>query len=136
MFSDTDVTKAMTEIVLNLLDENPDAREEACKAMETVLKEAGSFPDEIRDLMNDVLPPEPPRPMSPRLAAELERLKAEDEAREAEKARKAAEGSSDSDSAEVIEEHFDKKSKSFFCLSFSLNLQRRSLQIIKICLQK
>jgi len=95
-FETPDVTKAMGEVLINLHEENPDLREDLGKAMETVLKECGGFPDEIRQIMDDVMPPEPPRPMSPRLAAELERLRAEDEAREAEKARKAAQGISDS----------------------------------------
>ena len=37
--------------------------------------------------------------MSPRLAAELERLREQEEAREAEKARKAAQGESDSENS-------------------------------------
>ena len=41
----------MTEILLNLLDENIDWREEGAKAMEIVLKEAGGYPDQIRQLM-------------------------------------------------------------------------------------
>merc|ERR1711902_213941 len=58
--------KAMTELLLNLLDEDPDGwdlRQDALKAMENVLKEAGGFPNEIRDFMNNLeLPPEPPDP--------------------------------------------------------------------------
>ena len=46
-----DLTKAMTELLLNLLDENIDWREEAAKAMEIVLKEAGGYPEQIRQLM-------------------------------------------------------------------------------------
>ena len=90
------VTNTMTEIMINLLEENPDIREDAVKACETVLKETGRFPDEIRRHLEDVLPPEPPK-VDPRLEAELERLRAEDEAREAEKARKLAAGESDSE---------------------------------------
>ncbi len=41
----------MTELILNLLDENIEWREEAAKAMEIVLKEAGGFPDQIRQLL-------------------------------------------------------------------------------------
>ena len=41
----------MTELILNLLDENIDLREEASKAMEIVLKEAGGYPDQIRQLL-------------------------------------------------------------------------------------
>ena len=56
----------MTELLLNLLDEDPDGwdlRQDALKAMENVLKEAGGFPNEIRDFMNNLeLPPEPPDP--------------------------------------------------------------------------
>ena len=56
----------MTELLLNLLDEDPDGwdlRQDALKAMEGVLKEAGGFPNEIRDFMNNLeLPPEPPDP--------------------------------------------------------------------------
>ena len=58
--------KAMTEMLLNLLDEdldNWDLRQDAMKALEQVLKEAGGFPNEIRDfLMTLDLPPEPPDP--------------------------------------------------------------------------
>ena len=77
----------MTEVLLNLHEENPDLRDDLGKAMETVLKDCGGFPDQIRQLMDDVMEqlPEIERPMSPRLAAELERLKAEDDAREAAK---------------------------------------------------
>ena len=86
----------MTEVLLNILEENIDLREDGAKALETIMKESGAFPTEIREYLEEILPPEPERPMSPRLAAELERLRAEDEAREAEKARKALEGSSSS----------------------------------------
>ena len=107
----------MSEVLLNLLDENPDLRDDVGKAMEMVLKECGGFPDEIRQIMIDVMPPEPPRAMSPRLAAELERLRAEDEAREAEKARKAEMGPSDSsDDIDYGDEETMKK-KSKFCFS-------------------
>ena len=41
----------MTELILNLLDENIELREEAARAMELVLKEAGGFPDQIRQLL-------------------------------------------------------------------------------------
>ena len=49
--SDEELTKTMTELILNLLDENIDLREEAAKAMEIVLKEAGGYPDQIRQLL-------------------------------------------------------------------------------------
>merc|ERR1711981_1557258 len=91
-----DVTKAMTEVCLNILEEDIQLREEAYRAMEVIMKDAGAFPTEIREYLDNALPPEPERPPSPRLVAELERLRAEDEAREAEKARKALEGSSSS----------------------------------------
>ena len=91
-----DVTKGMTEVMLNILDEDIYLREDAAKSMEVIMKEQGVFPTEIREYLEEVLPPEPPRPPSPRLVAELERLKAEDDAREAAKAKKALEGSSDS----------------------------------------
>ncbi len=72
----------MTEILLNLLDENPDSwelRQEALKTMELVLKEAGGFPNEIRAFMETIsLPPEPP---DPKVVAEMERKRAEEEAR-------------------------------------------------------
>ena len=93
----------------------------------SILKNANHF------LFKDVLPPEPPRPMSPRLAAELERLREQEEAREAEKARKAAQGESDSENSFDEDEpdarqHKPKKLKSRFFLhlifisSFSLLL--------------
>ena len=65
-FSEENLQKAMTELLLNALDDNPDAfelRQEALKSMELVFKEAGGFPNEIRDFMNQLeLPPEPPDP--------------------------------------------------------------------------
>ena len=85
----------MTEVILNILEEDSSAREEAAKAMEGIMKDAGMFPTEIREYLENVMPPEE-RPPSPRLLAELERLREEDEAREAEKERKALEGSSSS----------------------------------------
>lgn len=102
----------MSEVLLNILDENPDLRDDVSKAMEMVLKDCGEFPNEIRNILENVLPPEPERPMSPRLAAELERLRAEDEAREAEKARKAQEGSSESDDIDYGDEDMAKKKQS------------------------
>ena len=88
----------MTEVLLNILEENIDLREDGAKALEVIMKESGAFPTEIREYLGDVLKdvPEPERPPSPRLVAELERLKAEDEAREAAKAQKALDGSSSS----------------------------------------
>ena len=86
----------MTEVMLNILEEDIYLREEGAKALEAIMKDAGAFPTEIREYLENVLPPEPPRPPSPRLVAELERLQAEDDAREAEKARKEAAGSSSS----------------------------------------
>ena len=83
-FSAEDVTKAMTEVCLNILEDDIQLREDAYKAMEVIMKDAGAFPTEIREYLDGALPPEPPRPPSPRLVAELERLKAEDEAREEE----------------------------------------------------
>ena len=50
-FSGDELTKAMTELILNLLDENIELREEAARAMEIVLKEAGGFPYQIRQLL-------------------------------------------------------------------------------------
>jgi hypothetical protein len=83
--------KAMTEMLLNLLDEdldNWDLRQDAMKALEQVLKEAGGFPNEIRDfLMTLDLPPEPPDPKV-MAAAEAKRLEEEEKAAaEAEKLR-------------------------------------------------
>ena len=70
----------MTEVMLNILEEDISAREEAAKAMETIMKDAGMFPTEIREYLENVMPPEE-RPPSPRLLAELERLREEEEAR-------------------------------------------------------
>merc|ERR1719361_2563858 len=70
-----DVTKAMTEVCLNILEDDIQLREDAYKAMEVIMKDAGAFPTEIREYLDGALPPEPPRPPSPRLVAELERLK-------------------------------------------------------------
>ena len=89
----------MTELLLNLLNEEPESyelRQEALKSMEQVLKESGSFANEVRDFMDGLeLPPEPPDPKilaeleAQRLAeeaAELEKLRAEEEAAAAKEA--------------------------------------------------
>merc|ERR1719225_1063779 len=76
--------KAMTEMLLNLLDEdldNWDLRQDAMKALEQVLKEAGGFPNEIRDFINGLdLPPEPPDPKDPEVIAAMEAKRLEEEA--------------------------------------------------------
>jgi hypothetical protein len=43
-FQNEDITKAMTEVMLNILEEDGSAREEAAKAMEGIMKDAGMFP--------------------------------------------------------------------------------------------
>jgi hypothetical protein len=84
--------KTMVELLLNLLEENPDGYElriESVKVVETVLKEGGGFPAEIRDFMGAlVLPPEP---MDPKVLAEIQRKQDEADALEAEKLRKLEE---------------------------------------------
>nr|XP_040575729.1 uncharacterized protein LOC121124624 isoform X9 [Lepeophtheirus salmonis] len=77
-----DVNSTMTEILLNVLDEKPEMREDAVRACEVVMKDSGQFPDQIRKHLDAVLPPEEKK-MDPRLAEELERLRAAEEAREA-----------------------------------------------------
>jgi len=76
------LNKAMTTLLLNVLNDDPDGYEtrmEALKAMELVLKEAGGFPNEIRAFMDSLeLPPEPP---DPKVLAELERQRQEEEDR-------------------------------------------------------
>ncbi len=78
----------MTELLLNLLNEDPDSydlRQEALKALEQVLKEAGSFANDVRAFMDTLeLPPEPP---DPKILAEIERQRAEEEAKELERIR-------------------------------------------------
>lgn len=78
----------MTELLLNLLNEDPDSydlRMDALKAMEQVLKEAGSFGNEVRDFMDTLeLPPEPP---DPKILAEIEAKRLAEEAAEMEKIR-------------------------------------------------
>ena len=116
----------MTEVLLNILEENIDLREDGAKAMEILMKESGAFPTEIREYLEEILPPEPERPMSPRLVAELERLRAEDDAREAEKARKAMEGSSSS-GEDFIDECGVKKQGIIYIFAFIViynNLKR------------
>lgn len=88
------LNKAMTTLLLNVLNDDPDGYEtrmEAIKAMEMVLKEAGGFPNEIRAFMDSLdLPPEPP---DPKVVAEMQRQKEEEEAKiraEEEKAAAAA----------------------------------------------
>ena len=97
-------------MLLNILEENLDLREDGAKALEVIMKESGAFPTEIREYLADVLPPEPERPPSPRLVAELERLKAEDDAREAAKAQKALDGSSSS-GEDFVDDGGNKKGK-------------------------
>jgi len=92
---------------MNLLDENPDSYEirmEALKTLELVLKEAGGFPNEIRDFIGTLeLPPEPP---DPKVLAEIARKQAEEEEREAERLRKEAEAAEAAERAKnpVVEE--------------------------------
>ena len=100
-----DVTKAMTEVLLNMLEEDIYLREDGAKALEVIMKESGSFPTEIREYLADVLPPEPEFSK-----ADLERMKAEDDAREAEEAKKALEGSSSS-GEDFVDEGGVKKGK-------------------------
>ncbi|QQP51690.1 Uncharacterized protein FKW44_013124, partial [Caligus rogercresseyi] len=66
----------MTEILLNVLDEKPQLREEALKAVEVVMKDSGQFPDQIRTYLDSVVPEEVP--MDAQLAEELERLRKAD----------------------------------------------------------
>jgi len=61
--------KAMVELLLNTLNEDPDSydlRMEALKTIEQVLKDAGSFGAEVKEFMDTqvvhLLPPEPPDP--------------------------------------------------------------------------
>ena len=76
------MNKAMTTLLLNVLNDDPECYElrmEALKAMELVLKEAGGFPNEIRAFMDSLeLPPEPP---DPKVLAELQRQKELEEIR-------------------------------------------------------
>ena len=95
----------MTELLLNLLDENPDSYElrmEALKTMELVLKEAGGFPQEIRAFMETLdLPPEPP---DPKVLAELARKAQEEQERlDAEAAKAAAAAAAAAGAAEGSE---------------------------------
>ena len=41
----------MTEVMLNILEEDISAREEAGKALEIIMKDAGMFPTEIREYL-------------------------------------------------------------------------------------
>ena len=75
----------MTELTLKIIEENPDAYNEASGALEFILKDMGGFPDQIREHLVANLPP-PPTPPEERqkreeLAAELERLRLEEEAK-------------------------------------------------------
>jgi len=87
-YSDDDVTGAVVEMTIKIIEENPDMRDEACAAMEGIMKDFGGFPDQIRQFMKEVLPPPPTPPtppMDPAIAAELERLHQEELARAAKK---------------------------------------------------
>ena len=75
-------------MLLNILHGDPDnydMRFEALNSLQTVLKEAGGFPTEVREFMETLeLPPEPP---DPKILAEIERKRAEEEAKENERLR-------------------------------------------------
>eukprot|EP00096_Caligus_rogercresseyi_P009361 TRINITY_DN316_c0_g2_i1.p2 TRINITY_DN316_c0_g2~~TRINITY_DN316_c0_g2_i1.p2 ORF type:complete len:1031 (-),score=293.92 TRINITY_DN316_c0_g2_i1:292-3384(-) len=75
-YNTDDVNSTMTEILLNVLDEKPQLREEALKAVEVVMKDSGQFPDQIRTYLDSVVPEEVP--MDAQLAEELERLRKAD----------------------------------------------------------
>merc|ERR1712141_140775 len=108
-------------MLLNLLDEdldNWDLRQDAMKALEQVLKEAGGFPNEIRDFINGLdLPPEPPDPkviaameakrLEEEAAAEAERLRLEQE----EADRLAAEAAAAAEAAEKAAKKGRKKAQ-------------------------
>ena len=95
------LNKAMTTLLLNVLNDDPDGYEtriEALKAMELVLKEAGGFPNEIRAFMDSLeLPPEPP---DPKVLAELERQRQEEEDK-LRKEQEAAEAAAAAEAAKV-----------------------------------
>merc|ERR1719510_2449804 len=87
--------KAMVELLLNIVNEDPqsfDLRVDAMKTIETVLRDAGSFANEVKQFIDteviQLLPPEPP---DPKVLAEMERQRALDEAKEAERLRKEEE---------------------------------------------
>lgn len=92
--------KAMTELLLNILNDDPDnwdVRMEALKSLEQVLKEAGSFANEVRDFMETLdLPPEPP---DPKILAELERQRLEEEEKENERIRQEQEAAAAAEAA-------------------------------------
>ena len=97
------MTGAVVEMTIKIIEECPDLRDEACASMESVMKDMGGFPDQIRKFMTDVLPPPPTPPtppMDPAIAAEFERLRLEELAREAEKLRREQEGSDDEEEFE------------------------------------
>merc|ERR1719400_2697898 len=79
--------KAMVELLLNTLNEDPDSydlRVEALKTIEQVLKDAGSFGAEVKEFMDTqvvhLLPPEPP---DPKEQEEIRRKQEEEDAKAA-----------------------------------------------------
>ena len=87
--------KAMVELLLNIVNDDPDSfdvRMEALKTIETVLRDAGNFAAEVKTFIDQevvqLLPPEPP---DPKVLAEMQAQKERDEAAEAERIRKEEE---------------------------------------------
>jgi len=98
-FSTDDVKGAVTEMVLKILEEDPQQHQDACSALEVVFKDLGEFPNTIKDYIASNLPPPPtpPEEIERRLkmAEELERLTREEEERERLKELKEQNGDND-----------------------------------------
>jgi len=85
-YKSDEVKGAVTEMVLRILEEDPQLHGEACAALEAVFKDLGDFPNTIKEYIAAELPPPPTPPEEierrRQIAEELARLEREEAERE------------------------------------------------------
>jgi len=85
-YKSDEVKGAVTEMVLRILEEDPQLHGEACAALESVFKDLGDFPNTIKEYIAAELPPPPTPPEEierrRQIAEELARLEREEAERE------------------------------------------------------